>query len=1224
MALASSVIWEVEATGSDTNGGGYDPLVTSPGTDYSRQSSAQIAFSDLVIGTNTSQLTSAANPFTALHSGNVINVTGGSGFTTGRYEILSVTGGVATVDRSVGVTGSTGGTGNLGGALASTGSVGAAMVSGNICFVKSGTYSITSASSNVANGRCNPPSGVSLTQPSMLIGYNTNRTILNSDTSPVFNTATNGTAVCQLDNNDIVVRNLSFTNTGNFTSTTGVSSGVGSAGSNQIIERCQANGLSTGFSINGSGGNVYCINCYAKSCTLNGFILGTAVPTGSAAFLFCTADGCGSALSSQGGFRLGAACVVAYCLSINNSGQGFDTQTDNTSDVVFYQCDAYNNTGTGIVGMGWITNVGTVHLVNCLAFGNSGDFRDNNDATPNYLSRFIGCAGTLNTPTTITTSANLIGFQTLTTNPWNNAGGKDFSLNNTAGGGASCRAAGQPSSYLGINTSAFFDIGAAEHGQVPYGIVVTPVTRDIVQFPIFMEQGRSTWNQTRPWSPPGRLIAPVQTIPYFEPEPGSSQYTLYTGLVLQSIVKTPPFVVAFQDTQFNSLVIPILAPGSASYTSKVSVPNVPPGVFTRPAAATEPVPFPQAGAAFYLPVGVVPVPNVQPPPGVLAAIVQPPFAPEPGLAAFYPSWELISVNPSTIPVFAAIAEPPRTVYPQGWSAYSYAATPQAIVKPPLPTFAAQVVVQPFPEAGQAIIAPFGVGVVPTPNQLPGFAVVAVQAVPPLPQFPEAGKASYLAVGVVPTPNVLPNRLVSAIASTPPQFDQGTAYYVAPSTWPVAIVPVPPATLAVQVTPQPFPEPGQTFNTVHPTPEFQMPARLVSAFQTTPIPFPEAGTALYMPVGVVPVPNQRPGVVVFASQVVSAPFPEAGSAYSQTPPPGTIPPPLPPFYVTSQAVSQPFPEPGAALYQPVGVVPTSNQLPIQPVIATAVLPQPFPEPGSAYKAGPGGPPVTVKPPLPTFAAQTVPVGFPEAGSSRFVVGVVPVPNVKPAPGVLAVQSLPTPAEIPGPGVAIYRPAGYVPTPTPPLIPAIVASQFTPQPFPEPGQANYMPHGVIPVGIQKPGYVLLVSQVVPPQFPEPGGVFKAPTPPQPSPTLPPYPTFAAAVYPPMVPELGSGYGRTGVVPVPVVKPGVAVQPVSQFVVQPFPDGGSSLTRAGVVPVPPANVPRGVFVVESQPYPYPAAGVGWAYQGPPPPFLTPGRVIFLRDIYVPVVKIFGKSGG
>src|SRR6516225_9792456 len=116
----ATLVFDVRTTGSDNNGGGFDSGVASPGTDYSQQDSAQIAYTDLVIGStgNENQLTSAANPFGSTSPGNVINISGGTGFQTGLYRILSVSGSTATMDQGVGTANSTGGTGNLGGAFA--------------------------------------------------------------------------------------------------------------------------------------------------------------------------------------------------------------------------------------------------------------------------------------------------------------------------------------------------------------------------------------------------------------------------------------------------------------------------------------------------------------------------------------------------------------------------------------------------------------------------------------------------------------------------------------------------------------------------------------------------------------------------------------------------------------------------------------------------------------------------------------------------------------------------------------------------------------------------------------------------------------------------------------------------------------------------------------------------------------------------------------------------
>lgn len=142
MALPATLVWEIRPTNGTTNaGGGFDPSVASPGTDYSKQDAVQVAYTDLVIdGAVSTNVTSVATAFTSAHVGNNLTITGGTGFTTGHYNIRSVTGVTATLDRSAGTVASTGGTGNLGGAISGynvgTTKLQASLVSGNKVYVK--------------------------------------------------------------------------------------------------------------------------------------------------------------------------------------------------------------------------------------------------------------------------------------------------------------------------------------------------------------------------------------------------------------------------------------------------------------------------------------------------------------------------------------------------------------------------------------------------------------------------------------------------------------------------------------------------------------------------------------------------------------------------------------------------------------------------------------------------------------------------------------------------------------------------------------------------------------------------------------------------------------------------------------------------------------------------------------------------------------------------------
>ncbi len=86
--------------------------------DYSQKPTAFKTYTDLYTYTNTG-VNSAAQPFTPNLIGNVLNVTGGTGYFTGRFVINSVSGNNAALDRTIAASGTSGGQAILGGAMAS-------------------------------------------------------------------------------------------------------------------------------------------------------------------------------------------------------------------------------------------------------------------------------------------------------------------------------------------------------------------------------------------------------------------------------------------------------------------------------------------------------------------------------------------------------------------------------------------------------------------------------------------------------------------------------------------------------------------------------------------------------------------------------------------------------------------------------------------------------------------------------------------------------------------------------------------------------------------------------------------------------------------------------------------------------------------------------------------------------------------------------------------------
>ncbi len=110
MAVNATAVWRIRASGSNTNGGGYDPAITGAGTDYSQQAAAQLSVTDAASVATTGVVTSVTGGFTAAMVGNAMFLSG-TNFTTGPYFITVFTDtNTVTVDRDP----TTGGNGSAG------------------------------------------------------------------------------------------------------------------------------------------------------------------------------------------------------------------------------------------------------------------------------------------------------------------------------------------------------------------------------------------------------------------------------------------------------------------------------------------------------------------------------------------------------------------------------------------------------------------------------------------------------------------------------------------------------------------------------------------------------------------------------------------------------------------------------------------------------------------------------------------------------------------------------------------------------------------------------------------------------------------------------------------------------------------------------------------------------------------------------------------------------
>jgi hypothetical protein len=451
MALSATVQWDVRTTGNDANGGSFDPGVTSPGTDYSQQNSPQIAFTDLVIGGTNTTLTSSANPFTSAHVGNTINITSGSGFTDGRYSVLSVSGGVATMDRAVGTSSSTGGNGNLGGSMLTVGAAVNAIATLNTIWVHAGTYVVTATIVNTASADyaiCGYSAAHGDNLPGAVITTSTNGIpLIQANNSTGFlwlhNLALSNTATTRADgieNNDLSL-NLYVTNC----TLTGFDRGI-EWGSHTIVSVTVVNTAilnSVGAGIEMGDAILTLIDCFIYNSGTHGVQMQSGQIFVTRSVLSGNAGGSGLALS---GGRGGVTCVLIDSTLSYNAQNGMDV-------------------GHGGVST-WITSPFSLLVQNCIFYGNTlWGVACNHPTIPLFANVF-----TNNNAYGGNASGNLqnlpagVGDVSLSANPFTSHTTGDFSLNSAVGGGNSCKGVGYPGTFPGGLSVGKLDIGAVQSG----------------------------------------------------------------------------------------------------------------------------------------------------------------------------------------------------------------------------------------------------------------------------------------------------------------------------------------------------------------------------------------------------------------------------------------------------------------------------------------------------------------------------------------------------------------------------------------------------------------------------------------------------------------------------------------------------------------------------------------------------------------------------------------
>lgn len=353
----------------------------------------------------------------------IAGVGANSGWIGGRYEIVSVTAGAATLDRSPAPTSSTGGKGILGGALANiNGANNAARTSYNRIHVKSGTYDITTPLPTPAGGRLIFDG----TNYIMYFGYGSTRN--DNGTKPLLKAASGSalasTNLITISYSDAIWMENFEIDCNSVSNLIGIHMRNYCFGAYKVSVHHGLYGFNT-------GGRSVLIGCDSYNNTYG--------------YYGCSNVYQSMARSNTYGYYHTGGGVNTKCVAMNNTNAGFLGEPTN------YNCIGYNNGGNNFYGdkmgahidciswsassTGFATNTAFVAIFNCASDGTLGGKAEMNE----YMTR------------------NSI---TLTADPFVDAANYDFRLNNTAGGGALLRNAGY--SFWPFSTTSYHDLGIAE------------------------------------------------------------------------------------------------------------------------------------------------------------------------------------------------------------------------------------------------------------------------------------------------------------------------------------------------------------------------------------------------------------------------------------------------------------------------------------------------------------------------------------------------------------------------------------------------------------------------------------------------------------------------------------------------------------------------------------------------------------------------------------------
>lgn len=327
MAKSVASILEVNQTGiaSDNNGGGFDAAFG--GQDWTFGVSAQVVTFNgggvtATCPSGSTVLTITGYTVTNNEKGNWLNITGGTNFTVGRYQVTASNTGSNTLTLHASPCPSSAGsamTGVLGGPLASPGMAGAAKdASGQQAWFR-GAFSISSATTNVSGGCIKDvvggvSNGLGITS-GLWQGYGTARGDSGKATLTLGASVANATVI---QNNAALMHVRNFVFDGN-NQTNAIGINTGNHASSEV-HFCEAKNCTTGFSL--SRGDEICSDLFGHHSATGFFTSVRYIRRAVAAYNT-------TGIASQGGVHRNVIAVsnTGIGIQLSNAGGVFDGVT---------------------------------------------------------------------------------------------------------------------------------------------------------------------------------------------------------------------------------------------------------------------------------------------------------------------------------------------------------------------------------------------------------------------------------------------------------------------------------------------------------------------------------------------------------------------------------------------------------------------------------------------------------------------------------------------------------------------------------------------------------------------------------------------------------------------------------------------------------------------------------------------------------------------------------